>query len=73
MFDWLKRLAGEGQLCFEVEGVGKDGKEMVGTVKQSYIGSLATLDKDELFRKIRLKCKIDYGIIVSKITYLGDI
>jgi hypothetical protein len=73
MFDWLKRLTGEGTLCFEVEGVDQNGKQMEGTAKLPYIGSLATADMDDLYRRVKLECRMKNGITVTRVKYLGDL
>lgn len=49
MFDWLKRLYGEGTLYFTFDC--DDGT--AGKAKMPYIGDINTLDRDELISNLK--------------------
>lgn len=57
MFDWIKRLFGEGVVRFRFEAV--DGR--VGTGKISYIGEY---DESELRKNIKSKMLVDHNVQV---------
>lgn len=63
MFDWFKRLFGEGYIHFTGKTV--DGKSMKGKIE--YTGDVSTLDTNELEDTIRVQCWQKYGERVSTI------
>ena len=67
MFDWLKRLAGEGKIRTSVTFT--NGQS--ATVKVPYIGDINTLDMGELKIYIRKFCFVEYGLRVDTITIDG--
>ena len=67
MFDFVKRLYGEGKIRAEVDFA--DGSFAV--VKVPYIGDIDTLDLGEFRADIRRKCLVDHGKYVTSVKIIG--
>lgn len=67
MFDWIKRLFGEGKIRARIAC--SDGS--TGTVTVPYIGDIDTLDEEELGETIRRQVFVDYGKRVTSVAILG--
>jgi hypothetical protein len=67
MFDFIKRMFGEGKIRAEI--ICADGTE--GIVKMDYIGDLSTLDLDEFAAKVKQQVFVKYGRQVVKVNILG--
>ena len=61
MFDWFKKMCGEGKI--RVEGELVDGSTF--TAKIPYIGDISTLNKNELFLNIRQTMLVEHGKVVD--------
>jgi len=66
MFDWIKRLFGEGMIRFEM--VTADGRKVIGRVP--YIGDIQTLDTEEVAFDLINQCRVRYGEHVVKVRIL---
>jgi len=67
MFDFIKKMFGEGKIRTEVHF--DDGSFIV--VKVPYIGDINTLDATELRETIRQRMLVDYGKRTTTIHILG--
>ena len=67
MFDWYKKLFGEGVMRFEV--MTSDARP--GVVKIKYIGDINTVDMEEVKFRIRNECLVKYGEEVVSVKYIG--
>lgn len=67
MFDFIKRMFGEGKIRARIAC--SDGS--TGTATVPYIGDINTLDKEELSETIRRQVFVDYGKRVTTVTILG--
>lgn len=57
MFDWCRKLFGEGKIRISGELI--DGSPFTAKVK--YIGDINTLDEDELFSNLRRDVLVNHG------------
>lgn len=64
MFDWIKRLYGEGVVHFTFETV--DGR--TGTGKIPYIGEY---DEAELIATVKRTMRVEHNVIVSALTIVA--
>ena len=64
MFDWFRKLFGEGTARFEV--VLDDGR--TATVKMPYIGTWDLIDATEALENQIL---VDYGVGVKSVKFIG--
>lgn len=62
MFDWLKRLHGEGTLYFTFDYDGGSGK-----AKLPYIGSIETLDREEVISNLKKEIWFKHNKIISNV------
>jgi len=67
MFDWIKKLYGEGKIRANV--VLSDGTTAV--VKVPYIGDLSTLDAAEFEQDIIQKIWVEHGRHATSVTITG--
>lgn len=67
MFDWFKKLFGEGMIRFEMTTA--DGRTGVGKV--SYIGDLSTLDREEFKRDMIRQSFVQHGERVVDVKIIG--
>ncbi len=66
MFDFIRKLFGEGTIRFEM--VTRDGRKGVGKVP--YMGNISTIDSEEFEMEMIDKCYVKYGerVVGVKIT-----
>lgn len=67
MFDWFKKLYGEGKIRADVTL--SDGTTAV--VRVPYIGDLSTLDRDEFEQDIIRKIWVEHGRRATSVTITG--
>lgn len=67
MFDWLKKLFGEGMIRFEMTTA--DGRTGIGKVP--YIGDLSTIDTNEFKRDMIAQSFVKYGERVVDVKIVG--
>jgi hypothetical protein len=67
MFDWLRKLHGEGKIRAEV--MTADGRQ--GIVKVPYIGDINTLNKEEFRRNVIDQVWVNKGIRVTDVKLVG--
>lgn len=73
MFDFIKKLFGEGTMVFAIEGFDKNGKRVEGKAKVPYVGDRNTANMDEIKATVKNRVLLENDIAVTSITYLGDI
>jgi len=67
MFDFIKRLYGEGKIRARI--VCDDGS--TGTATVPYIGDIDTLDENEMSETIRSQVFVNYGKRVTTVKIIG--
>ena len=67
MFDFVKRMFGEGKIRVEIEF--DDGSTAVGLIP--YIGDINTLGKAKLEETVKRMCLVEYGKRVTKVKFIG--
>jgi hypothetical protein len=67
MFDFIKRLFGEGKIRIEAETL--DGRGVV--LKVPYIGDIDTLDVEELKLDLMHRCYVEHGERIHKLQITG--
>lgn len=64
MFDWLKKLFGEGHIYCDIECA--DGT--IGRAKAPYVGDPDTLDREEYIKQLKSEIWFKKGKVVTKVT-----
>lgn len=67
MFDWIKKLYGEGKI--RVECVLSGGRKC--TVKMPYVGDIDTMDEIEVIQTAKDYVKVEHGLIVVSAKIVG--
>jgi len=67
MFDWLKKLFGEGVI--RLEGTLDDGTEV--TAKMPYIGSIDTMVEEDVIETSKNQIYVKYGKRVRELRITG--
>lgn len=67
MFDWIKKLFGEGKI--RVEFTDESGKEFIGKVP--YIGDITTIEEEELKEEISNQWLVKTGARIVDFKIVG--